>query len=497
VLAVVVPAAGVVLAMALGGRQPERIALAAMPVGLCIALAIAAVIWQTRTPLAYHVGGWAPPLGIALRADGLSAIMTVTTAVVIGAIGLFARSGFSVPAGAREARAPMVFWTLLMGVWAGLNAVWFGGDLFALYVALELLTFGAVPLVSLDGCAETLTAALRYLLFALLGSVLYLLGVALFYGAYGTLDIALLSGLVRAEPVVWVAVALMTAGLIAKTALFPLHLWLPPAHAGAPAAASALLSALVVKGSFILIVRIWFDTIPSLLNRDAAQTLAALGAMAIVFGSVLALRQTRLKLLIAYSTIAQIGYLFFLFPLASAPLSVASGTAEQWTGVAWTGGVLQLVSHAVAKAAMFMAAGLIAEALGHDRIAGLGGIGRALPMTVFAFGLGGMSLMGLPPSGGFVAKAMLLMAAVAEGQWWWAVVILAGGLLAGGYVFRVLTPALAASDAPVTLRAHVSSGRQGVVLALAICALLLGLVPLRPSLLLEVGRHIPTAVIAQ
>ena len=176
--------------------------------------------------------------------------------------------------------------------------------------------------------------------------------------------------------------------------------------------------------------------------------LAALGAAAIVFGSVLALRQARLKLLIAYSTIAQIGYLFFLFPLASTPLAVASATAEVWNGVAWTGGVLQLVSHAVAKAAMFMAAGLIAEALGHDRIAGFGGIGRALPMTVFAFGLGGMSLMGLPPSGGFVAKAMLLMAAVGEGQWWWAVVILVGGLLAAGYVFRVLAPALAAADAP-------------------------------------------------
>jgi formate hydrogenlyase subunit 3/multisubunit Na+/H+ antiporter MnhD subunit len=497
VLAVMVPASGVVLAMALGGRQPERIALVALPVGLSIAFAIAGDIWLTRTPLTYHVGGWTPPLGIALRADGLSAIMMVTTAVVICAIGLFAREGFSVPEGTEDARSPGVFWALLMGVWAGLNAVWLGGDLFTLYVALELLTFGAVPLVSLDGRAETLAAALRYLLFALLGSVLYLLGVALFYGAYGTLDIALLSGLVRAEPVVWVAVALMTAGLIAKTALFPLHLWLPPAHAGAPAAASALLSALVVKGSFILIVRIWFDTIPSLLNQAAAQTLAALGAMAIVFGSVLALRQARLKLLIAYSTIAQIGYLFFLFPLASAPVAVTSGTDELWTGVAWTGGVLQLVSHAVAKAAMFMAAGLIAEALGHDRIAGLAGIGRALPMTVFAFGLGGMSLMGLPPSGGFVAKAMLLMAAVAEGQWWWSVVILAGGLLAAGYVFRVLTPALAAADGPLTLQAHVSSGRQGVVLALAICALLLGLVPLRPSLLLEVGRHIPTAAIAQ
>jgi multicomponent Na+:H+ antiporter subunit D len=495
VLAIVLPAGCVVLSLALGGRQAERIVMVAMPIGLAIAVAIVAGVWRSRTPLQYIVGGWAPPLGIALRADGLSAIMLVTTAVVIGAIGLFAREGFSTPAGVHETRVSLAFWTLLMGVWAGLNAVWLGGDLFTLYVALELLTFGAVPIVCLDGRAETLTAALRYLLFALLGSALYLLGAALLYGGYGTLDIVLLSGLVRAEPVVWVAAALMTTGLIAKTALFPLHLWLPPAHAGAPAAGSALLSALVVKGSFILIVRLWFDALPGLLGQAAAQTLATLGAAAIVFGSVLALRQARLKLLIAYSTIAQIGYLFILFPLAATPPSFASATAQVWNGVAWTGGVLQLVAHAVAKAAMFMAAGLIGGALGHDRIAGFGGIGRALPMTVFAFGLGGMSLMGLPPSGGFVAKAMLLTAAVGEGQWWWAVVILVGGLLAAGYVFRVLAPALSAADLPPTLAAPVSRRRQAVVLALAICALLLGLVPLRPSQLLEIGRPLQQAVL--
>jgi multicomponent Na+:H+ antiporter subunit D len=495
VLAIVLPAGCVVLSLALGGRQAERIVMVAMPIGLAIAVAIVAGVWRSRTPVLYLVGGWAPPLGIALRADGLSAIMLVTTAVVIGAIGLFAREGFSTPAGVHETRVSLAFWTLLMGVWAGLNAVWLGGDLFTLYVALELLTFGAVPIVCLDGRAETLTAALRYLLFALLGSALYLLGAALLYGGYGTLDIVLLSGLVRAEPVVWVAAALMTTGLIAKTALFPLHLWLPPAHAGAPAAGSALLSALVVKGSFILIVRLWFDALPGLLGQAAAQTLATLGAAAIVFGSVLALRQARLKLLIAYSTIAQIGYLFFLFPLAATPPSFASATAQVWNGVAWTGGVLQLVAHAVAKAAMFMAAGLIGEALGHDRIAGFGGIGRALPMTVFAFGLGGMSLMGLPPSGGFVAKAMLLTAAVGEDQWWWAVVILVGGLLAAGYVFRVLAPALSAADLPPTLAAPVSRRRQAVVLALAICALLLGLVPLRPSQLLEIGRPLQQAVL--
>ena len=233
----------------------------------------------------------------------------------------------------------------------------------------------------------------------------------------------------------------MTVGLLAKTALFPLHLWLPPAHAGAPAPASAVLSALVVKGSFILIVRLWFDVMPGLLTNAAAQVLATLGAAAILFGSVLALRQARLKMLIAYSTVAQIGYLFLMFPLAGGPGSPA------WPASApGPAGILQAISHACAKAAMFMAAGLIAQACGHDRIAGLGGIARALPMAVLAFGVGGLSLMGLPPSGGFVAKWLLLMAAIDTGQWWWALVILAGGLLTGGYVFRVLAQALTGPD---------------------------------------------------
>lgn len=488
VLAIVLPVAGVLLALALGGRHAERVALSLMPLGAGVAIAIVAVVWRTREPLQYLIGGWTPPLGVALRADGLSAVMLLVTALVIGAIGLFARGAFGTPAGVTEARAPLVLWILLIAVWGALNLIWIGGDLFTLYVALELLTFGAVPLVCLDGRAETLAAALRYLLFALVGSVLYLLGVALLYGAYGTLDIALLAGRVHAEPALWVAAALITAGLLAKTALFPLHLWLPPAHAGAPAAASALLSALVVKGSFFLIVRLWFDVMPGLTNQAAAQILGTLGAAAIIFGSVVALRQMRLKLMIAYSTVAQIGYLFFLFPLVSSSLTAHSGAAQQWYGIAWTGGMLQLISHAVAKAAMFMAAGLIAQGLGHDRIAGLGGIGRAMPMTVFAFGISGMSLMGLPPSGGFVAKCLLLTAAVGEGQWWWAVVILAGGLLAAGYVFRVLASALAAADVPLTLRASVSSRREAVVLALALCALLLGLVPLQPSELLQIGR---------
>jgi len=123
---------------------------------------------------------------------------------------VFARADFPTPAESAEARAPFAFWILLLAIWAALNAVFLAADLFTLYVALELLTFAAVPLVCLDGRAETLQAALRYLLFALLGSVLYLAGTALLYGSYGTLDIVLLSQRVHAEPAIIVAAALMT-----------------------------------------------------------------------------------------------------------------------------------------------------------------------------------------------------------------------------------------------------------------------------------------------
>ncbi len=325
VAAVMWPVVAVLLAIVAGGRHAARITLAAMPVGLAVAWVIATRVWEGGA-ITYLVGGWAPPLGIALRADGLSAAMMLTTAIVITGAGLFAHADFAPKPGEPETRGSLVFWTLLIAVWGAMNLVVMSRDLFNLYVALELLTFAAVPLVSLDGRAATLAAALRYLMFALLGSVLYLLGAVLLYGAYGTLDISLLAARVQPEPVAWVAAALMTAGLLAKTALFPLHLWLPPAHAGAPPAASAVLSALVVKGSFVLLIRLWFEVMPALWSVAATQLIAALGAAAILYGSVLALRQERLKLLIAYSTVAQIGYLFLMFPLAYDPaIGAAAG----------------------------------------------------------------------------------------------------------------------------------------------------------------------------
>ena len=469
VLSIVVPVAGVLLASALGDRHVRKIAFTVIPLGLAIAAAILLALPQSDGILVYLLGAWPPPLGVALRADGLSAVMLATTAIVICAVAVFAATEFR-PAAA-DARAPFAFWILLLAIWAALNTIFVGGDLFTLYVALELLTFAAVPLVCLEGRAETLRAALRYLLFALLGSVLYLLGTALLYALYGTLDIVLLSRRVTAVPGALIAAALMTTGLLAKTALFPLHLWLPPAHAGAPAAASAILSGLVVKGSFFILLRLWFNVMPGLPGFAATQLLAALGAGAIAVGSIVALRQERLKLLIAYSTLAQIGYLFLMFPLAFD----TSGKAP--SGGALAGGLLQAVAHATAKAAMFLAVGSIYAGLGHDRIAGLRGVARALPLSILAFALGGIALMGIQPSGASVAKELLLQETARTGQWWWSVVLQAGGMFTTAYVVLVLAHALTPSDQPVVLTGPTPLSRDLPALALALCSLLLGLMP--------------------
>jgi formate hydrogenlyase subunit 3/multisubunit Na+/H+ antiporter MnhD subunit len=303
------------------------------------------------------------------------------------------------------------------------------GDVFNIYVTLELKTLAAVTLVSLDGKPAALRAALRYLFVSLTGSLFYLLGVALLYGGFGTIDLALLGQRMSSDPYALVALVSMTAGLVMKAALFPMHFWLPPAHSSAPAPVSAALSALVVKGGFYVLLRLWFEPFDSVTSFGAAQWIGILGAAAILWGSLQALLRSRLKLLIAYSTVAQLGYLFLVFPLA---------WSSEDPAVVWVGGTLLLLSHAAAKAAMFLAAGNVQRVVGHDRIEALGGMSGLLPLSVFAMGLASVSLVGLPPSAGFVGKWLLISASLEQGQWWWVAVILAGSLLAAAYIIRVL-----------------------------------------------------------
>lgn len=402
----------------------------------------------------HAVGGWGAPLGIDLYADGLSLLMLSMTSLVGFGISLYA-TGYFKPAHSIR------FWPLWLLLLTALNALFLSGDLFNLYVTLELVGLSAVSLTALQGGRDALTGAMRYLLATLLGSLLYLLGVVLLYHGYGTLDLALLSLQAVPSPVAWAALGLMSTGLILKTALFPLHFWLPPAHASAPAPVSAVLSALVLKASFYILLRLWL-AIFSDISGEVAGLFGLLGGGAVLWGSWQALRQARVKLLVAYSTVAQIGYLFLAYPLASGMGAIA------WSAMAYLA-----FSHALAKAAMFLAAGNLMHSGGHDRIADLNRAGQRLPLSASAFALAGVSIIGLPPSGGFNGKWLLLQAALTQGRWDIVGIILLGGLLAAGYVFKVVTSTF--NQSPGTHAAvSVPARMQWAAMLLAAGAIVIG-----------------------
>jgi len=404
-------------------------------------------------PLRYAMGGWGAPLGIDLLADGLSLMPLLLTALVMPPLTLYAHDYLD-----EDGDKQLNFWPLWYLLWCGLNASVLTADIFNVYVTLEVLTLAAVPLVVLSGGVEALRGAIRYLLFALLGSLTYLLGVALLFAAHGTLDMAGLAVRWAGDRLDAVGLALIVVGLLAKGAIFPLHIWLPPAHSAAPAPVSAALSALVVKVAFYLLARLWFWVAEP--AAGAGLLLGGLGATAVFYGSLQALRQGRLKLIIAYSTVAQLGYLLLLFPLAS--------------GAALTGSLLQMIGHGLAKASLFLAAGNVIHVLGHDRVRDFAGVGRLLPTTWMAVGLSAISLTGLPPSVAFLGKWRLLEASFQQAQWWWVVVLVGGGLLAAAYLFRVL--ACAFVDDPAYPEVHrLPWSLTWMPLALAALGLLMGL----------------------
>ena len=199
------------------------------------------------------VGAWPAPLGIELAVDGLSALMLVLTQAIALPMAVYTQAWLRASGGGQP-----YFWPLFGYLLAALHALLLAADLFNIYVALELLGLTAVALVAADGKPAQLRAALRYLLVSLVAALAYLLGVGLIYGAYGTVAISILEPLMRTgwPPLVVVAAGLMAVGLMAKTALVPFHAWLPPAHGSAPAPVSALLSALVVKASFYVLLRL-------------------------------------------------------------------------------------------------------------------------------------------------------------------------------------------------------------------------------------------------
>lgn len=408
----------------------------------------------TTGPLQHSVGGWGAPLGIDLYLDGLSAMMLAMTALVSLGISAYSAAYFS-------AAAARHFWPLFLLLLAAMNALFLSRDLFNLYVTLELVGIAAVALTAMRGQRKALVAAMRYLLTTLLGSMSYLLGVALLYHSAGSVDMVLVGEAAVSAPVAAAAFALMAVGLLLKTALFPFHFWLPGAHASASAPVSAALSALVVKVGFYILLRLWIEVF-SALGDEIAWLLGFLGGVAVLWGSLQAILQQRAKMLVAYSTVAQLGYFFLALPL------VAAGGSRVWGAI-----VLLVLAHALAKAAMFMAAGNLLAFAGHDRIRDLDRVVQRMPLTAAALGLAGVSIMGLPPSGGFSGKWLLLQASLEQGNWPIALVLLVGGVLAAVYVFKLLEH-IFTSGTPTGEPRAVAHAMEWAPLLLAIGAIVLG-----------------------
>ena len=411
------------------------------------AAAVVLFLVATQGAYKYAIGGWSTGLAIALQVDGLSALLLLMTALVGLAVSIYATAYFKQPI--QQSR----FWGLWLLLMTALNALFLAADIFNLYVTLELLGLSAVALTALESKPAALEAALRYLILGLIGSLAFLAGVIMIYTAYGTLDISTLVQRIKPDPITWTAASLMTAGLLIKTALFPMHFWLPPAHANAPAPVSAALSALVIKAAFYLIIRLWMDLFTPLSTPNFNYMLGTLGALAVLWGSWSALRAERLKLMAAYSTVAQVGYLFLFFPLI---MHLPEGPTRN---AALGGLVLLALTHGFAKSALFLAAGVIQQHAGHDRIRDLSGTAQALPMTAFTLALAGVALIGLPPSGAFLAKWQLIASALEFELWLWVVVVLVGSLLASAYVFRLLGHAFGQAPHPTKV---LSVGRQEI-----------------------------------
>lgn len=427
------------------------------------------LVWQ-EGPQVLHVAGFAPPLGIAWRVDALSLLLLWLNAVIALVVGLHALSDYP-PRSPRGRR----FWALWLLLATAINALLLSADLFNLFVTLELVTLAAIGLLVIDNKPAALRAGMRYLLLALLGSLLYLMGVALVYAQLGTLDLYAAADGLAGQPIGRLALALMSIGLLLKSAIFPLHGWLPAAHGNAPGPVSAVLSAVVVKASVYLLWRLWLWMADAEALAAVGLLLGLLGAAAILYGSLQALRQQRLKMLVAYSTVAQLGYLMLLFPLAGA--------------VGFQGASYHLLAHGLAKAAMFLAVANLLRALGSDRLDALAGADRSRPLDTFAFALAGVSILGLPPSGGFIAKWLLLQQAWSQGAALWVLLILVGGLLAAAYLFRALSMLCARPPGPAALSPvqTVPAASSLLALLLALAAVLLGFVPAPLLELLSAG----------
>jgi multicomponent Na+:H+ antiporter subunit D len=428
-LAIVLPPLlGALLVTAIALRTPalaRALVIGSSAVSL-IAAAIAAVRCSGGGVLEYSFGGWAAPYGIVYRIDGLSALMSL----LISAIGflVLVYSGRSI--GKEIPGHESSFLATAALLLAALLGMVVTGDLFNLYVFLEIASITAYSLIASGGGAASL-ASFRYLLVGTLGATFYLLGLAYLFALTGTLNMvdmaARLPTVSDASAAVLLALGFIVTGFALKAALFPMHAWLPDAYTYAPSTATALIAALMTKVSAFALLRVLYGVLwPTLapLQLPLSVLLGWPAALGIIAGSVMALAQTDLKRLLAYSSIGHIGYVL---------LGLALGSRDGMIGA-----MLHIVAHAITKGCLFLIADAVAYRTGKTDLTSLQAASRQMPVAMAALVVCALSMIGIPPTAGFFGKWYLLIASIEAGHLEFVAVLLLSTLLNAWYFFRLL-----------------------------------------------------------
>lgn len=384
----------------------------------------------TTGAISYELGGWAAPLGIEYKVDVLNALVLVIISGISSVVLIHARESLRHELGIRRIHLVYTGWLLCL---TGLLGITVTGDVFNVFVFLEISSLSSYLLISLGPDRRALTAAFQYLIMGTIGATFILIGIGLLYMMTGTLN---MSDLAQRIPgvshttTVHAAFAFLVLGIALKAAVFPLHYWLPNAYTYAPSAVTAFMAATATKVSIYLLLRFFFDIFSesfSMSTMRLSEILLIMGLVAIFSMSLVAIYQQNVKRMLAYSSIAQVGYMVLAISLAST------------TGL--TAGILHLFNHALMKAALFLALGNMFFRLNSVELKDLAGVGRLMPWTTAAFVAGGLSLIGVPLTVGFVSKWYLIVATLERDWWWLAVLIVASSLLSAIYIWRVVEAA--------------------------------------------------------
>jgi multicomponent Na+:H+ antiporter subunit D len=418
------------------------IALAASVFSLFSALSIFVHV-QDVGVISYALGSWPPPWGIEYRIDAANAFLLVLLGLVAAVVAVYARTSVAaeVPVEQRY-----LFYAMYCLCLAGLTGITVTGDAFNVFVFMEISSLSSYVLIALGRDRRALLAAYQYLILGTIGATFIVIGVGLLYLVTGTLNLrdigARIADVEQTRPVL-AALAFLVVGISLKAALFPLHMWLPAAYAHAPSAVSAFLAATATKVSLYILLRFSFSVFGDTFIFDAlptANALMFLSLAAMFVASAAAIFQNDFRRVLAYSSVAQIGYITLGISLATQ------------TGL--TAGIVHLFNHGVTKGALFMLAGAVVYRLGDTRLDRMNGLAKVMPLTCAGIVLGGLSLIGVPGTVGFVSKWYLVLAAVETGDWWIAFMPVASSLLAVAYVWRFIEVAYFREPSGHVLRAR-------------------------------------------